>query len=74
MTEEPSLFLPWDPTKLNFVEHGPKAAQLGVGDDKQELTLPQACLTGLLNTCNILWGIYFIARYLYNCNIHNASQ
>lgn len=47
MTEEPSLFLPWDLTKLNFVDHGPKAAQLGVGDEKQELALPLACLTGL---------------------------
>lgn len=47
MTEEPSLFLPWDLTTLNFVGHGPKAAQVGAGDEKQELAVPQACLTGL---------------------------
>lgn len=64
MTEEPSLFLPWDLTKLNFVDHGPKAAQLGVGDEKQELALPPACLTGLAKyLLTLLWGIYF------NCQI-----
>lgn len=55
MTEEPSSFLLWDLTKLNVVDRGPKAAQLGVGDEKQELDLPQVWL----NTYNSSPGYLF---------------